>query len=97
VTVSSLSDIGKVDQIDYSTYGVSHMSDDEFSHFTGRQDTLTYINAVNRYVLPKLRLFYANASHPNTTIVNNLESYGSDGYYRIANNEAFNKVYNALY
>ena len=97
VVVRDLSTIGKVDAITYSTYGVSHMSDDEFDHFTGKDDTTVYINAVNRFVLPKLRQFYANASHSNSTIVNNLESYGSDGYYKIANNDALNKVYNALY
>jgi len=97
VVVRDLSTIGKVDAITYSTYGVSHMSDDEFDHFTGRDDTTVYINAINRFVLPKLRQFYANASHSNSTIVNNLESYGSDGYYKIANNDALNKVYNALY
>ena len=97
VTVGSLTDIGSVNEITYATYGVSRMSSDEFVHFTGKEDTLTYINAVNRYVLPKLRLFYANASHSSSTIVNNLESYGNDGYYRIANNEALNRIYNALY
>lgn len=91
----SVQDEGGVNAITYDNYG-RNISDDEFVRFTGKADTEVYITAVDRYVLPKLREFYSNTSHPSSNITNNLTSYGSDGYYRINNKTAFDAVYNAL-
>ena len=91
----SVQDEGGVNAITYDNYGRT-ISNDEFIRFTGKADTEIYINAVNRYVLPKLQIFYSNTSHPSSNITNNLTSYGSDGYYRINNKTAFDAVYNAL-
>jgi len=92
---ASIEDEGGVNGLTYDNYG-RNISDDEFVRFTGRADTEVYIAAVDRYVLPKLREFYSNTSHPSSNITNNLTSYGSDGYYRISNKTAFDAVYNAL-
>ena len=82
----------RVDDLTKTTYEESNAYGDDssvYDHFTGKQDTLAYVNHVNKRCLGALRTKY-------TRLYDYITKPENSEDYVISNKNAFNQIYNYL-